>query len=303
MTTIRLVLKQSRFELIVLLAAIIALACAMLYLALRLSVLQGVDCNQIDCAAVADERSNLETWSFPLQQLAVIMPVFAACILGVPIVGREIERSTAVLAWSIGLSRRRWLIERFGIIGAVLAAGCVLPALATSLVTAASHPGTDLLHSFADASGRGPIVIERAMIAFAVAVLSGALLGRTLPGVLVGLMASAMILLAMQLGSDMWLRAEAVQLAVGDGPVDALGDKVTEARFRDGNGRLLTYAEARASLSGPDALPEDVYDVVVFGVPGSRYPEVTVREALSALVVVGGILIATTAAVDRRRPY
>lgn len=50
--------------------------------------------------------------------LFVILPVFAGIFLGAPLVAREVEHGTHRLVWTQGISRRRWALAKFGLVGA-----------------------------------------------------------------------------------------------------------------------------------------------------------------------------------------
>jgi hypothetical protein len=176
-------------------------------------------------------------------------------------------------------------------------------ALTTEILTAAVHPRIDLLRSFTDTTVRGPAVLERSLIALTVAVLAGTLLGRTLPALLTAIIATAALLLCLQVGQDAWLRAEAVRMPTADVPAEVSGDKITDVRFQTPSGDFLSYADAAARLAGTGQLPEDAYTPVAFGVPASRYADVTLREGVLTAVVVGLLLVVSAAALERRRPY
>lgn len=51
--------------------------------------------------------------------LFVILPVLVGLFYGAPLVSREIEHGTHRLVWTQGISRRRWALTKFGLIGAI----------------------------------------------------------------------------------------------------------------------------------------------------------------------------------------
>jgi ABC-type transport system involved in multi-copper enzyme maturation permease subunit len=51
--------------------------------------------------------------------LFVVLPVFVGLFFGAPLVSREVEHGTHRLVWTQGVSRRRWALAKFGLIGAV----------------------------------------------------------------------------------------------------------------------------------------------------------------------------------------
>ena len=185
-----------------LLVALAALGAATLFVSARLAGIDVAGCGTADCTALLDQRGRLERLSLPLQELSAVLPIFAGLLVGVAIVGREIERNTAVLAWSMGLSRLRWLSARVLVVGAVIVLGSAIPAIATEALSAAAHPGVDLARSFANLGGRGSVVIERALIALAVGVLAGTILGRPLPALLAAGVAVVALLVVLELGQE-----------------------------------------------------------------------------------------------------
>ena len=130
--------------------------------------------------------------------LALVTPI-AGLILGVPVVARELETRTTAFAWSLESRRWRWVLSRalpmllvaiigFAILGA--AGALFFGALATGHETAA----------LTEVGSQGPALMARGLLAFGVALLIGALLGRTMPAFLV----AAVVLVAwFALGMDL----------------------------------------------------------------------------------------------------
>jgi hypothetical protein len=58
------------------------------------------------------------------------LPLFAGLFWGAPLVAREVEHGTHRLVWTQGVSRRRWALVKFGLVGA----GTVLAAAAYALL-------------------------------------------------------------------------------------------------------------------------------------------------------------------------
>jgi len=98
-------------------------------------------------------------------------------VLGVPILTSEIERRTAMIAWSLSASRMRWLAWRAG---SVLVVGLLLiglMALAAEWMAAADAPDTDL--GFAQHGARGISLMTRAGLMFAASLAVGAARSRS----------------------------------------------------------------------------------------------------------------------------
>ena len=128
-----------------------------------------------------------------------VLPPLVGLFLGVPVVAREIELRTTDLAWSLALRRSRWLLTR------------LLPMLAFALV-ALRGPGSSWARRLfsAIAVGRAVTGPDRgrlagpdagrpaAFMALGIGVLVGALVGRTMPALLV----AAIVVLALERGRD-----------------------------------------------------------------------------------------------------
>jgi hypothetical protein len=230
-----------------------------------------------------------------------IVPFLGALLLGTPIVGREIERGTTRLAWALAPSRQRWFRQRLLPVLAVVAVGSLVLGIAADRLLAASSPGLDIWNAFANFGFRGVVLAARAIFVFGLAVFVGAVMGRALPALIV---AGILAFVGITGGShvhDLILRSEAV-------PVEnpSPGDLQMDQRFRLPDGTMIGWDQ----IQQYDPQPTDpnfmgqwpTLPMVTFGVPGSRYGEVQVREVA---VLVGGTLVAfamTAFIVRRRRP-
>lgn len=246
-----------------------------------------------------------------MSQLAVSMAMYAVpLVLGVPVLTQEIERRTAMIAWPLAGSRPRWLAWRAG---SVLVIGLVLisvMAVAAEGLAGADTPGSDL--GFAHHGARGISLMTRAGLMLVAAIALGAVIGRLLPSLLVGIALAVVISTAV--GSLVPYGVEPTELTPTEiTPTEAVyegGQPLqTGHAYRDPDGTPISDDEAEAMLMvvfeeyspelPPDsALPQDV----LYGIAGSRYFEVLARE--SALLVGATILAAGLAAavVQRRRP-
>jgi hypothetical protein len=230
-----------------------------------------------------------------------IVPFLAALLLGTPIVGREIERGTTRLAWALAPSRQRWFRHRLLPVLAVVAVGSLLLGIAADRLLAASTPGLDISNAFANFGFRGAVLAARAVFVFGLALFVGAVMGRALPALIVaGILAFVGITGGSQV-HDRILRGEAV-------PVDnpGPGDLQMDQRFQLPDGTLIGWEQ----IEQYDPMPTDpnfagqwpTLPMVTFGVPGTRYGEVQVREVG---VLLGGALVllaATGFIISRRRP-
>jgi hypothetical protein len=119
-------------------------------------------------------------------------------LIGAPLVAREVEQRTHLAAWTQSVSRRRWYAAKT----AVLACGLALAGLIAGTVNAwLQHQLTagdtaSSRWSWFVAINLAPV--GEAMLAFALAVASGALLRRTLPAIGAAVAGFTVLLLAVR---------------------------------------------------------------------------------------------------------
>lgn len=302
--TVRLVLKQSRFEVVVLGGTLVVLGIAIGYLAWRLASYQADVQACLDptaCRLIREEHLRFESLATPFAAAGVLLPILAGIILGVPIVAREVEQGTASLPWSISSSRLNWLFKRVAILGIVLGAVAAIPSIALDQLTGALLPNVDVSHSYQLADARGAIVEARTFAAFGIATFAGALTGRSLAGVLLAIFASAALLVGLQSLDEAWLRSDAVLLPDPPGaPTESL---ITSIGYALPDGRIVDWATAIQVIDDPSVAPEDVFPPRYFGVSAALAPDKRLRE--SGIILLAGFVCVASAAfvVDRRRPY
>lgn len=235
-----------------------------------------------------------------------VVPLVVGLLLGVGLVGREIEGGTAPTVWALAGSRRRWLVGRLFPILVILVALLAFTAVATELLAAARVPWQSGRPSFDDAGLHGPGVVARGFSAFALALAVGAWSGRMLPTILL----SALLALFLGIGGyfllDTWVEANAHEIAVPswyNGEYD--GGKFTGRFFRLPDGSEVSDFDIGALAPAgvdPDAWVAQL-QVVAVGVHAPDYPWWVATEivAFGALGLVW--LAATFAIVERRRPF
>ncbi len=210
-----------------------------------------------------------------------VFPFIGGLVLGIPVVGREIEARTATLAWSLGGSRRRWYAGRMTPILAVVGVTALGTALAAATLVGVRQPWTDVEPSFYDSGLYGWPVVGRAIAAFGIGVLFAAVIGRTLPALLLGGPTIVLLVISMYAVQDVWLDANTVRL-----------DGAAIAEINDGRwSGVITDAG-----DGPDGQP------IYHGVPGARARDWQTIEAAGLAAVGGALLLVTIPVIDRRRP-
>jgi hypothetical protein len=115
------------------------------------------------------------------------LPLFAGLFWGAPLVAREVEHGTHRLVWTQGVSRRRWAVAKFGLMGG----GVVLVAAGYALLVTWWRGPLD------QATGQrfpwplfdleGPVLVGYTLFAVALGVFAGALTRKTLPAMAITL--------------------------------------------------------------------------------------------------------------------
>lgn len=226
-------------------------------------------------------------------------------VLGVPLVTREIEHKTAMVAWPLAGSRLKWLAWRALPVLAVAMVLIGVMALAADQLARAYFPYSDI--GFDRHGSRGLSLVTRATLMLAAAVLLGAVIGRLLPALLIGIA----VAVGISAGTDALLRswAEPTELSQSDSVFSGAFPLTYRLEFRAPDGSPMTdaeyetyiqslYEDAAGGEPDPSLLPQEVF----YGVAASRYPEVLIREsaAIGGAAVVAGVLAAVV--VQRRRP-
>jgi hypothetical protein len=235
--------------------------------------------------------------------LLAFLPWVAGILLGVPAVGNEIETGTAVLAWTLGPSRRHWLFRRVAVLLALMLAFLAIPATAAVLLYGTEKPLIDPLATFDQYGSRGLLVVARGTLAFAIAVLVGAWTGRFLPGLVLAVMVCVTAMLAFQaLFPHLMPPVELTQ------PTGTAGEPAPISYgYRLDDGRIVSWTEAVAAAP-PRGTPEyDQWELglepVVFGYPASSAFEISFRESVLTVGSAAGALAGAVILVQRRRPY
>lgn len=258
---------------------------------------------------------DLSGWASQLVRLAWGAPFAMGLLLGVPLVAREVEDHTAAIAWTLSRSRAAWLARRVAFAVLVLIGLLGVLAVASEILSSAILPTLHLDRDFTWHGRRGALIVIRGLAALGIGVTLGALVGRTLPGLLAAAAASVLAFTAVSLGMDRWNETDAVAQAYG---IDRAGSLFIGQRTELATGELVTYEELQRRGLAYEAIDADggLYaSPTVVGdrnkligwdrellVPGRLYPRVVLRESL----VVGGMAVvlglAAAGVVARRRP-
>lgn len=245
---------------------------------------------------------DLAPWADRLVLALLSAPFALGLILGAPVVGAEIEHRTAGMSWTLSVSRGRWLFVRVAPLITFTAIALVVVSIADGPLEAVL--GRDI--GFWRQLQPWPLLVVRGLLALAIGVGAGALVGRVLPALFVALIASAVIFGAISLAIDRWQESEAVAIPETQ-RCDGCSRFFDEAYRNDSTGEVTTthqyfgVAEGQPVFQSIDEVPG--MTIVVLRVPGSRYPDFVLRESLltgALAVAVGGLSLV---AIKRRRPY
>jgi hypothetical protein len=236
-----------------------------------------------------------------------VLPFAAGLIAGVPIVGRELELRTAQTAWALAGSRRRWFARQLGPIVVVFGLAMVFAAAAAAVfeaTRAAYFSGVlDFLGLY------GPLLVARALVALGFGLIAGAMLGRTLPALIVGAVLSFGFLFIVSTARQGWVDAQPrVELDYAATATPMFRGMWFDQAWRAPDSRLVPDFEAMAlvpregELDGYDWLADHGYRAVVFGLTaetlrGWEPIEIAGTVGLGLVLVLGTMVV-----VDAKRP-
>jgi hypothetical protein len=233
-----------------------------------------------------------------------VLPIAAGVLVGVALVGRELEARTAQTAWALEASRMRWFVRQLWPVLVVLLVTTTFAAYAAS--TLESTRRIPYTSAFMDLGLYGPIVVGRAFAALGLGLFVGAALGRTLPAFIVGAVLSVVLLTAAASAPYQWAGAQP-RVVLGDPPDEA--GMAFEQRWRAPDGTSISdveaYDMAAAGGAGDELdswLRDRGYVRFTLGITAE-----TVRAwdpvELAAWTTLGFVLvIGTVLVVNRRRP-
>lgn len=225
------------------------------------------------------------------------LPFLGGCLLGAPLIAREVEMRTASLAWPLAISRLHWLRRMAAPVIGVGLTMMLVPAATSFLLVSSYAPEMDPWQTFEHFGLYGPALIIRLAAASAIGLLAGAWLGRTLPALIASAAGVVALYFVLNATYSLWLVP--VQLAPADSPADTLGQLFVRQMVRMPNGRMLPIEDALAI--DPDL--GDVTESVDFGLPANRALDVALREDAALLVGSAIVLSVAAATLKRRRPY
>jgi hypothetical protein len=200
--------RQFRVNAVVVYAGVLGVAAALVLTGPHLADVYSKDADTF-LDWVTDQRVDNFLYVFGIAA-GFVLPALIGAFWGAPMIARELEAGTHRLVWSQTLTRNRWLAARLGVgmLGAVTATGIL--GLAT---TWWAHPIDKAVNASTESdvssvfqmprlvpelfASRGIAPIGYAALAFALGVLVGAIIRRTVPAMAVTLAAYVVIQVVM----------------------------------------------------------------------------------------------------------
>jgi hypothetical protein len=307
--------RLHRWELAFMVLACLALAGTSLYLAIDMRLLlascAGGSIGGIPCASPFVFQDLHGATVGLLMTLAGVLPFVVGLVLGVPLVARQLEHRTAQIAWALAGSRVRWLGWHAAPMAIATLILVSLPAFAADQMLRARWPHDDV--GFLEYGLHGVPLVMRAILALAIGIGIGAVIGRQLPALLVGAALALAAAVGLNLAVPLWVTADELTTTTErelEETVDVnarLGVRSVSSEYRMPDGTLISDEEAEAIIaaayeaageSEPDraALPQ----WVSYEIPPHRYPDVVLRESM-AIAAATMLVVGATALMVRRR--
>ncbi|MDG5807182.1 ABC transporter permease [Streptomyces ossamyceticus] len=177
-----------------------------------------------------------------------VAPALIGAWAGASLIGRELESGTARLAWTQSVTPARWLAAKLAVPAALIVSGTVLLTLLNRLVWWREEPLRDAVvsrdwYAVTTFTGNGTLATAYALLALAVGVVAGLLLGRSLPALAVGFAGTAALMGVLQGNRHhLWPVAEVraagseplwTGMLVDRGIITASGDRISNTLCED----------------------------------------------------------------------
>jgi hypothetical protein len=226
-----------------------------------------------------------------------VVPILTGIIVGTSLTAAEFDVGTSVFVWSIAANRTRWFLETAGV-GLMLVAVCWAPiGIAEHILSQRLGPQLDAQLSPMGLDSSAMLMLSRALLTFAVVCVIGMVSGRTIPTVLLGAIASILLLAVLETAFFAW---RDVQVE----PVDPTlaGTLPVGSRVATLDGRLVGDQEARSALSLEETQFVDRYEWVLVGLSPVAHAETDAEEFAVFGAATLTLLALTSRIAESRRP-
>lgn len=249
-------------------------------------------------------RETAGSWGFAALAAIALLPAACGLLFGISLVGKELDQGTTTFAWSIGPSRRRWLLQRVLPIGAAIVVIGLAGGAIGDVVAEMREPFTDPNGSLSNLGIRGAVLGAETLAYFGLALLVGAVVGRVLPALLLSCVLVVTAFVGVTVLTDAFLSTETVLTYDADG---GMPGRVVDFMMQSPEGDVMTWQEAyerygEEAMESPDG-PGVTFRNVLSINPPELYPIAVARMVIlySALGLVAIVL--SSAVVERRRPW
>jgi len=308
-TALRMTLRVHRFEAVaVALGAAVTIGFALVVCLRLLGLGVAFACfthgpQTADCGAtqfqIEDYLSFAGAWGYYAIGAIALLPLAAGLILGVALVGKEIDRGTTAFAWSINPSRRRWLAARVLPIAILLTAATLAAGELADWLEFLRDPGTDPMTTFNHMGTRGPVVAAEGLAFFGLALALGARFGRVLPAFLIAAVVSGATFVGVWMLNDAWLHNETVLVPGQDGGVPG---RSLEYLLVAPDGTIMDWQQAYQRYGENVDLAALQFGSMLRVNPPELYPISVARMSILFSAIGLASITLAFAVIERRRP-
>lgn len=257
----------------------------------------------ITCALLALAAVLLLADALPIDVVKMLpmAPVLIGLFWGVPLLVKEYERGTHKVVWTQTVTRRRWLLVKFGMLGtAVALVGLAVGAVVTAFSANQADPyrfssfGSDLF----GATGIAPAGWY--LFLFALGATAGAFLRRMLPAMAVTIAVFAAVVVGAFLARPYYAEPELAVGSLGSGSGDPVPPNALTVShgWMNSSGVMVDMNDTGAMCAGLEpvgCLEEKGYDrYYTYYHPESRYWRFQLTE--TAILVLGAVALASVTA-------
>lgn len=129
------------------------------------------------CSALRQAFNNQYGFLLSLATFLLALPPLLGALVGAPLVAREVEQRTHLLAWTQSITRRRWLVVKLALVlsASLLASGAML-----ALLIWWRSPSAQFMGSFSNSAfdTSGPVWLAATLLALALGIFAGTLTRR-----------------------------------------------------------------------------------------------------------------------------